>query len=107
MANLSVSLLNMTKAIELKISVRGLKPNQKDQITDLMNQLPQRLSKKKKQMYLVIKMLKSFYELENSREKLRELPNQDDELTQSFLNVKVQGSEAEIIAEFNMLKKMK
>ena len=48
MANLSVSLLNMTKAIELKISVRGLKPNQKDQINDLLNQLPHRLSKKKK-----------------------------------------------------------
>ena len=107
MANLSVSLLNMTKAIELKISVRGLKPNQKDQINDLLNQLPHRLSKKKKQMWMVIKMLKSFYELENSREKLRELPDQDDELTQSFLNYKVQGSEAEIIAEFNELKKMK
>ena len=93
---------------EIKISVRGLKPHQKDKITELINQVPTSVKDQHKRnlMEQVIKMLKNAYQTQNLYEKA-------DDDTQSIFKDYVENPAdklsivAGIIAEFNKLKKMK
>ena len=93
---------------EIKISVRGLKPHQKEKITELINQVPTSIKdeRKRKLMEQVIKMLQNAYKTQNLYEKA------DDDTQSTFKDYFENPADklstvAGIIAEFNNLKKMK